>query len=131
VTVVPRTPLRAAAIGTAVVLVPPALILPLAVTLVGLPIAVLLLVVWVVMLVLGPAPAVAWAGSRLLAGRGGVYGGVVVGALAWRAAMWVFSLVAAIVYLAALLVGVGSFAIAAWEGRRAGDDWRPLAPEAT
>jgi hypothetical protein len=44
--------------------------------------------------------------------------------------MWLFGLVAALVYVAALLVGTGSFLIAAWEGRRRGDrSWRPLPPQ--
>lgn len=179
-----RSPARAAVVGLAVVAAPPALFVPLGLSLVGLPVAVLLLLAWLAILVLGPAPAVAWVGLammrdrsrlwgpaamaaiavqgvfwvaglardgrpaaaaatgaaavgfavlvwRLLRGRSGIYGAVVVGALAWRAAMWVFSLVAGILYAAALLIGVGSFAIAAWESRGGGDgDWRPLAPEA-
>ncbi len=127
--VVGRSPWRAALVGLGVVVVPPLLTLPLAVSLVGLPVALLLLVAWIALLVLGPAPAVAWAGRRILAGRGTVYGALFVGALAWRGAMWLFGLVAALVYAAALLVGVGSFAIAAWERRRRGDEsWRPLPP---
>jgi hypothetical protein len=182
---VAEVPGRAAAVGLAVVLAPPALMVPLGLSLVGLPVAVLLLLVWAVILVLGPAPAVAWAGRammrdrsrvvgplamvavaaqgavwvvslgsdgrwgaaaataagvalfaavvwQLLRGRSGIYGAVVVGALAWRAAIWVFSLVAAVIYIVALVVGVGAFVVAAWERRRDGSgDWRPLAPEAT
>jgi cytoskeletal protein CcmA (bactofilin family) len=127
--VVGRSPWRAGVVGLGVVLVPPLLTLPLAVSLVGLPVAVLLLVAWLALLVLGPAPAVAWAGRRILAGRGTAYGALFVGALLWRGAMWLFGLVAGLVYVAALLVGTGSFAIAAWEGRRRGDgSWRPLPP---
>jgi hypothetical protein len=64
--VVSRSPWRAGLVGLGVVGVPPLLTLPLAVSLVGLPVAVLLLVAWLGLLALGPAPAVAWAGRRIL-----------------------------------------------------------------
>ena len=69
-------------------------------------------------LFLGPVPAVAAAGERLLGGRGGALAGFVVGALLWRAGMWALSLVAALLYLVPLLVGLGAFTIAAWQSRR-------------
>ena len=126
-------PGRAALVGLGLLIVPPLLTLPLALSLVGLPLAVLLLLGWVVAIVLGPIPALAWLGERVLGGRGGQVAGFVVGALVWRSAMWLLSLVAALLYLAALTVGLGSFAIAAWEQRRAhlppDADWRPLAPD--
>jgi hypothetical protein len=125
-------PGRSALIGSAVLVLPPLLTLGLALSLVGLPVAVLLLVVWLVALLLGPIPAVAWLGTRILGGKGGLVGGFVLGALVWRGAMWLLPVVAAALYLAALTVGVGSFAMAAWEQRRrsipAAVDWRPLAP---
>ncbi|MDX1690792.1 MAG: hypothetical protein R3290_07200 [Acidimicrobiia bacterium] len=128
-------PGRSALVGAGVVVGIPILVLPLGLSLVGLPVAVLLLVSWVVLLVLGAAPAVAAVGERIVGGRGGLAGGFVVGAVAWRAAMWVLALVAALVYLAATLVGIGAFAIAGWEQRReaiaADDDWRPLPPSGT
>jgi cytoskeletal protein CcmA (bactofilin family) len=127
--VVGRSPWRAGLVGLAVVIVPPALAAPLGISLVGLPVALLLLVAWLAVLVLGPASAVAWAGRRILAGRGSVYGALFVGVLVWRGAMWLFGLVAALLYLTALAVGTGAFTIAAWESRRRGDgSWRPLPP---
>jgi hypothetical protein len=111
-------PGRSALVGLAVLVVPPLLAIPLFLTLVGLPVAVLVLLCWVLGLFLGPIPAVAAAGERLLAGRGGVLAGFVVGALLWRAGMWALSLVAALLYLIPLLVGLGAFAIAAWQSRR-------------
>ena len=80
--------------------------------------AVLLLLFWVVGLFLGPIPAVAAAGERLLGGRGGVLGGFVVGALLWRGGMWLLSLAAAAIYVIPLVVGLGAFTIGAWEGRK-------------
>ena len=111
-------PWRSALVGLGVLVVPPLLALPLFLTLVGLPVAVLLLLFWVVGLFLGPIPAVAAAGERLLGGRGGVLGGFVVGALLWRGGMWLLSLAAAVVYAIPLVVGLGAFTIGAWEARR-------------
>jgi len=111
-------PWRSALVGLGVLVVPPILALPLFLTLVGLPVAILLLLFWVVGLFLGPIPAVAAAGERLLGGRGGVLGGFVVGALLWRGGMWLLSLAAALLYLVPLLVGLGAFAIGAWEARK-------------
>jgi cytoskeletal protein CcmA (bactofilin family) len=111
-------PWRSALVGLGVLVLPPLLAVPLFLTLVGLPVAVLILLFWVVGLFVGPVPAVAAAGERLLGGRGGVLGGFVVGALLWRAGLWALSLVAALLYLIPLLVGLGAFTIAAWEARR-------------
>jgi hypothetical protein len=111
-------PWRSALVGLGVLIVPPLLAIPLFLTLVGVPVAVLILLFWVVGLFLGPIPAVAAAGESLLRGRGGALGGFVVGALLWRAGLWALSLVAAVFYLVPLLVGVGAFTIAAWEARR-------------
>ena len=111
-------PGRSALVGLAMLLAPPLLAIPLFLTLVGLPVGVLILVAWVLSLFLGPIPAVAAAGGRLLGGRGGALAGFVVGALLWRAGMWALSLVAALLYLIPLVIGVGAFTIAAWQGRR-------------
>jgi hypothetical protein len=125
-------PWRSALVGTLVVLLPPLLMLPLFLSLVGVPLAVLLLLAWLVVLFLGPIPAVTWAGRRLLRGKGGVAGGLVLGVILWRGAMWILPLVAAVLYLAALVVGVGGFVLAAWEVRGQaeadGGDWRPMPP---
>ena len=111
-------PWRSVLVGLGVLVLPPLLAIPLFLTLVGLPVAVLILLFWVVGLFLGPIPAVAAAGESLLRGRGGILGGFVVGALLWRAGLWALSLVAALLYLVPLLVGLGAFTIAAWEARR-------------
>jgi len=111
-------PWRSALVGLGMLILPPLLAIPLFLTLVGLPVAVLILLCWVVGLFVGPVPAVAAAGERLLGGRGGVLGGFVVGALLWRGGMWALSLVAALLYLIPLLVGLGAFTLAAWEARR-------------
>ncbi len=119
VEIVGERPWRSLLVGTAALLVPPLLAVPLFLTLVGLPVAVLLLLAWVLGLVLGPIPAAAWLGRRLLRGRHSLYLGFLVGAVLWRSAMWLLSLVAALIYIVPLLLGLGAFVLAAWETRRA------------
>ncbi len=116
--IVAERPLRASLIGLAVLLGAPVLTLPLLLSLVGLPVALLLLVVWAVALVLGPAPTLAWAGRHLLRSRGGLLAGFVVAALLWRGAMWLLPAVGLLLYLAAVAPGIGSFVMAALEARR-------------
>lgn len=116
---VERHPWRSAAIGLGALVLIPILMLPLFLTLVGIPVALLLLVVWVVAIVLGPIPAVTRLGEMLLRGRGGLAGGLVVGAVALRLAMWALPLIAGLLYVAALLVGLGAYVNAGWQLRRA------------
>jgi hypothetical protein len=116
--VVGTRPGRAALVGLGAVLVAPILILPLFLSLVGIPVALVLLLLWLVALFLGPLPAVTWVGQKIVSGRGGLALGLVVGTILWRGAIWLLPLLAALLYLAALLVGLGSALIAAWEQRR-------------
>jgi len=111
-------PGRSALVGLGVLVVPPIVALPLFLTLVGLPVALLILLFWVLGLFLGPIPAVAALGERLLGGRGGIVGGFVVAALLWRGGMWLLSLAAAALYLIPLVIGLGAFTLSAWEARR-------------
>lgn len=110
-------PWRSAAVGVGVLLVVPVLLVPLFLTLVGIPVALLLLVAWIVALVLGPIPAVTRAGTFIVRGRGGMAAALVVGAVAWRGAMWALPLLSGLLYLAALLVGLGAYARAGWRLR--------------
>ncbi len=102
-------PWRAALVGLGALLLAPLLAAPLFLTLVGIPIALILLLGWMVALVLGPIPAVTLVGSRVLRGRGGPAAALVVGAVLWRGAIWLLPLVGALIYVAALLVGVGAY----------------------
>ncbi len=111
-------PLRSGLVGLGVLLVPPLLAMPLFLTLVGIPIAMFVLLAWLLALVLGPIPAVTRFGAMLLQDRGGVAAALVAGAVVWRGAMWLLPLIAAFVYLAALLVGLGAYATAGWDLRR-------------
>jgi hypothetical protein len=125
-------PGRSALIGLLLVVLPPLAAVPLFLTLVGLPVAVIILLLWATALFVGPIPTVAWAGRAILRDRGGQVAGFVFGALLWRGSMWLLPLVALLLYGAALLVGLGAFGGAAWARRRdgGGGEWRPLPPEA-
>ena len=112
-------PWRAALIGLGALLVPPLLAVPLFLTLVGIPVALVILVAWVAVLLVGPIPAVTQLGTWVLRGRSGPAAALVVGVLVWRGAIWVLPLIGALIYTAALLVGVGSYVSAGWELRRA------------
>ena len=107
-------PGRAAAVGLAMLLLPPILVLPLFLSVVGIPIALVFLLTWLIALFLGPLPAVTRLGAAVVRGRGGLALGVVVGVVVWRGVMWLLPVIAAVVYLAALLIGLGSYGIAAW-----------------
>lgn len=115
---VERHPWRSAALGLGALVLVPILLIPLFLTLVGIPVALLLLILWFVAIVLGPIPAVTRFGEVLLRNRGGMAAALVVGAVVWRVAMWVLPLIAGLVYLAALLVGLGAYVGAGWELRR-------------
>jgi cytoskeletal protein CcmA (bactofilin family) len=123
-------PWKSALVGLALVVLPPLASLPLFLSLVGIPLALVILVAWLLALVLGPIPALTRWGTALLGGRGGWMAGFVAGAVVWRGAVWLLAPISAALYLAAIVVGLGSFTLAAWERRRVApeDDWRPLAP---
>jgi cytoskeletal protein CcmA (bactofilin family) len=111
-------PFRSGLVGLAILVTPPLLAMPLFLTLVGIPVAVFVLLAWMLALVLGPIPAVTRFGAVLLRDRGGVAAALVVGAVVWRGAIWLLPLIAALVYLAALVVGLGAYATAGWTLRK-------------
>lgn len=115
---VEERPLRSGLVGLGILVTPPLLVMPLFLTLVGIPVALFVLVAWMLALVLGPIPAVTRFGALLLRDRGGAAAALVVGAVIWRGAMWLLPLIAALVYLAAVLVGLGAYATAGWSLRR-------------
>ena len=142
---------RSVWVGFLAILALPLLSVVFAFTVVGAPIGILLLVLWLLALVLAPVPAVAAGGDLLLRGRGGLLGAFLVGAIIWRFGIWAIPVVGVLLYTAALMAGMGGIVIAAWRQRRAGaaalpsltpltppdssnetpDDWLPpLAPAA-
>ena len=117
VVVAGERPGRAALVGLGMLLVPPMLVLPLFLTLVGIPVALVILLAWLIALFLGPLPTVTRLGSLLLRGKGGPALGLVMGVVVWRGVLWLLPVIAAVVYLSALIVGLGSYGIAAWSLR--------------
>ena len=111
-------PLRSGIVGLGILVAPPLVAMPLFLTLVGMPIAIFVLLAWLLALILGPIPAVTRFGVVLLRDRGGVAAALVVGVVVWRGAMWLLPLIAGFVYLAALSVGLGAYATAGWNLRR-------------
>ncbi|MCB2224328.1 MAG: hypothetical protein KQH83_09175 [Actinobacteria bacterium] len=108
-----------AGVGVLLLVLPPLLVIPLSLTLVGLPLALLLAVLWLLAVFLGALPAIAWAGTRLLGGRGGIAAGLVAGAVLWRGAAWLLPLAAVLLYVAGTVWGLGALGRAAWASRSA------------
>lgn len=97
-------------------------------TVVGAPVGVLVMVLWLLGLAFAPVPAVTAAGDILLRGRGGIFGAFVVGAVVWRFGIWLIPLVGVLLYTAALMAGTGGIVLASWRQRRAGAGAAPLGP---
>ncbi|MCB1245905.1 MAG: hypothetical protein KDB69_01405, partial [Acidimicrobiia bacterium] len=112
------TPIRTILYGLAAVIVAPALVVVLAATLVGLPLAIFVAMLIAAALVLGPVPAVAALGNRMMLGRGGLLGAFVLGAVVWRLGIWAIPLVGGVLYLVALVWGVGAWIAGAVASRR-------------
>ncbi len=106
-------PLRVLGIGAATIVGVPLLVGALAFTLVGIPLAIGLLVLMLAALIFGTVPTVAAIGSRLTGGRGGTYGGFVAGAAVWWVAMSILPLLGAMIFIVALIWGVGAWVAAA------------------
>lgn len=112
-------PWRTAAVGLAMLVIPPIVATVLFVTLVGIPIAVIVLLAWVIGLFLGPAPTLAAVVRELSRRRISLLGAFVVGAAVWRLGLWLLPLLGVVVYLAALVLGLGAFGRAVWSQRKA------------
>jgi cytoskeletal protein CcmA (bactofilin family) len=111
-------PIRSLLYGIVAVIVTPVLIVFLGATLVGLPIAVMLVMLLVASVVLGPVPAVAAFGNRIMFRRGGLLGAFVVGAILWRLGIWLIPVVGGALYLLALVWGIGGWIAGAIASRR-------------
>ncbi len=106
-------PWRSLAVGLGfMVLAPPAAVL-LGSSVVGLPLALGIAAVWLAAFVLGPVPALAAAGRRLVRGRGGALGGFLAAAVVWRLAIWLLPAGGAILYLGVVAWGAGGWLLGA------------------
>ena len=110
--------------GLGAVIALPVVTVLLAATLVGLPIALLMVMVMVAGLIIGPVPAVAALGNRVLFKRGGLLGAFVVGAILWRLAIWLVPLVGGVLFLIALVWGIGAWIVGMLAARN--DDPAPV-----
>lgn len=106
-------------LGVVVAITVPLVALLLAVTLVGIPFAVVIGLGMLLMLAVGPVPIVTKAGSLILRGRGEPYGPFLVGAVLLRLVLWVIPLIGAPLFLLTVAWGTGAWAWAAWRVREA------------
>ncbi len=82
-----------------------------------------------VMLALGPIPALSAAGNAATRGRAGLFGGFLIAAVVWRILMWLFPLLGAIAGLAAYTWGVGAWLVAGWDDRKRALVSAPMVPD--
>lgn len=111
-------PIRAFFVGLATVIALPALVVLFAVTLVGIPVAAVLLAVGVILFVIGPVPALTALGNRVLVRRGGLFGAFLVGAVLWRLGIWLIPYVGAVIYVVGMVWGIGGWVLGALAARR-------------
>ena len=117
-------PVRSFLIGLVTVIVAPAIVLLLAMTLVGLPLAAIGVLVGVVAFIIGPVPVVTALGNRVLLNRGGLFGAFVVGAILWGIGIWLIPVIGGFIYLIGLVWGVGAWVMGLAAARR-GDPTPP------
>jgi cytoskeletal protein CcmA (bactofilin family) len=129
-----QSPVKTVLVGLGVVVAGPVAVVLLAATLVGLPLAALLLFGLLLGLIFGPIPSVTVFGDLILRRRAGLFGAFVLGAVLWRAAIWGFSLVGigavgALLFLIAHVWGVGGWVLGGWRMRQARGRERDALPE--
>ncbi|MEN8040218.1 MAG: polymer-forming cytoskeletal protein [Actinomycetota bacterium] len=116
--VILRKPVRSFLVGLGTVIVFPAAILLVAVTLVGLPVAAIGILLIGIAFIIGPVPTVTALGNRVLWNRGGLFGAFVVGAILWRLGIWAIPVVGGFLYLLAFVWGVGAWVLGLFAARR-------------
>ncbi len=104
-------------LGLATLVALPSLFAALAVSLVGIPLALAVLLALVVAAGFGSVPMIAAVGGRLLGDRGGSVGGLVLGAAIWALLAVVWPLLGAVAYTVALVWGLGAWLLAGWQLR--------------
>ncbi len=102
-------PIRSFLVGLVTVIVFPAAVVMLAMTLVGLPLAAIGALIGGIAFIIGPVPAVTALGNRILWNRGGLFGAFVIGAVLWRVGIWLIPVAGGILYLIGLVWGVGAW----------------------
>lgn len=123
-------PIRSFLYGLVAVVVGPIAVVVLAATLVGIPLALMVVMAIVASIIVGPIPAVAALGNRVLMRKGGILAAFVIGAVVWRAGIWLIPVVGGILYVIALVWGVGAWIVGFIETRRNTDIPLALLPGA-
>jgi cytoskeletal protein CcmA (bactofilin family) len=119
-----RRPVRSFLVGLVTVIVAPAIVLLLAMTLVGLPLAAIGVIVGVVAFIIGPVPVVTALGNRVLLNKGGLFGAFVVGGILWGIGIWLIPVIGGFIYLIGLVWGIGAWVMGLAAARR-GDPTPP------
>ena len=119
VAVVAQRPGLTLGVGAGVAVGGPVVIAALVATLVGIPLALTGLLVVVTLLLFGSVPLVTAVGTRALSGRGGAYGGFLLGAVVWRIVAIIVPLLGAVLFVLALVWGTGGWVVGAWRARAA------------
>ena len=118
---VPRRPVLAVAVGLVAAIVAPIVMIILAITFVGLPLALIASAIWLVLVFLGDVPVAVWVGRRLLGTRqASPRYGVVVAYLVGGVIFLIVGLIPVIgklVVMCAAVVGLGAILIQAWGSR--------------
>ena len=120
--ILPRRPVLAALVGLGWVCLAPVVIVLVAFTVIGMPLAVLITVVYVILLFVGDIPVAVWLGRRLLGIREGArrYGVVVnyaVGGLVLLIVMLI-PVIGKVVLIVSGTLGLGMLLLQAWTARR-------------
>ncbi len=123
-------PIRSFLYGLVAVVAAPIAVVVLAATLVGLPLAIMVVMAIVASIIVGPVPAVAALGNRVLLKKGGILAAFAIGAILWRAGIWLIPVVGGILYVIALVWGVGAWIVGFIETRRNTDIPLALLPAA-
>lgn len=114
-----KRPIRSFFVGLVTVVALPLVVVLLAATLVGIPLAVIVALLAGVGFIIGPVPAVAALGNRLLFRRGGLFGAFLLGAVLWRLGIWLIPLIGGALYVIALVWGIGAWVLGTMSARRA------------
>lgn len=113
-------PFKTLAVGIGTVIVFPLLVVVLAMTLVGIPLAVLGVLIGIALFIIGPLPAVTALGNRLLLRKGGLFGAFIAGAVAWRLGIWIVPVVGGLLFVVAMVWGIGGWVLGIAAARKVG-----------
>ena len=112
-------PFKSLVVGIAASIALPLVIVALSMTLVGIPLAAILVLIGIALFIIGPLPAVTALGHRVLLGRGGLFGAFVAGAALWRFGIWIIPVVGGLLYVLAMVWGIGGWVLGVIATRRA------------